>query len=170
MGRPPVKSTRALVKAKLVAEAKFMNSNIGKEVWTRQQIERLIEKIDPLELIAVIGGTVVIYDLIKSIPELMALAVEYTAWSRAMLVISAMPLFSWIIEKINPGALENDLKIELTAEQKAQFEAVKKEFDPVILVKSFVISYLMIKHSGQIINGVGNMTGFVASMLGAKVV
>jgi len=170
LGRPPVKSTKALVKAKLDAEARFDKTALGKEAWSREQIEKMLDKIDPIELMAVISGTVIIYDLIKSLPELSALAVEYSAWGRALLAISAMPLITFIINKINPGAIESDLRIELTEEQKAQFAEMRKEFDPVVLVKSFAISYIMVKHSGQIISGVGNITGFVASMLGGKLV
>jgi len=49
MGKPPIKTTKALVKAKLTAEAKFLKSNIRREMWLRQQLERFLDKIDPVE-------------------------------------------------------------------------------------------------------------------------
>jgi len=156
MGRPPVKSTRALVKAKLVAEAKFMNSNIGREVWLRSQVERLIDKIDPLELTATIAGAFVVYDLIKSMPELLAQA-------RVTTIIAVSPILAVLIDKLLGG-------IAITSEQQAELDKIRNQPDFMLFVKSFVISYLMIKHSGQIINGVGNLTGFIAGMLGLKAV
>jgi len=156
MGRPPVKSTRALVKAKLVAEAKFMNSNIGREVWLRAQVERLIDKIDPLELVATVSGAFVVYDLIKSMPELLAQA-------RVTTIIAISPILAILIDNLIGG-------LALTQEQQAELDKIRNQPDFMLFVKSFVISYLMIKHSGQIINGVGNLTGFIAGMLGLKAV
>jgi len=152
MGKPPIKSTKALVKAKLTAEAKFYKSNEGREVWLRSQVERLIDKIDPLELMATVCGTFIIYDLIVSTPELMA------EW-RARVIIAASPALAFIIDKFLGG-------IQMTAEQKAQYEKIKNTPDFELYIKCFAISYVMIKHSGQIVNGVGNLTKFVAGMIG----
>jgi len=156
MGRPPVKSTRALVKAKLVAEAKFMNSNIGREVWLRQQVEKLIDKIDPLELVSTVMGAFVVYDLIKSTPELVAQAKVTT-------LIAISPILAVIVDKLLGG-------LAISQEQSEELARIRDTPDFMLFVKSFVISYLMIKHSGQIINGVGNLTGFIAGMLGMKAV
>jgi hypothetical protein len=76
MGKPPVKSTKALVKAKLSAEAKFYKSNEGREVWLRTQVERLIDKIDPIEAAAILSTTVVVHDLINKTNEFTIAAKE----------------------------------------------------------------------------------------------
>jgi len=156
MPRPPIKSTKALVKAKLVAEAKFMNSNVGREVWLRSQVEKLIDKIDPLEITATIAGAFVVYDLIKSTPEMLAQA-------RVTTLIAISPLLAIIVDKLLGG-------LAITSEQQAELDKIRNTPDFMLFVKSFVISYLMIKHSGQIISGVGNLTGFIAGMLGMKAV
>jgi len=156
MGRPPVKRERAMIKAKLTAEAKFSKTPLGRELWLREQVEKLIDKIDPLELAAVVTGTFVIYDLIKSIPEMLAQA-------RITALVSISPFLAIIIDRLFGG-------LELTNEQKAEIEAIKNTPDFMLFAKSFVLSYMMVKHSGQIISGVGNLTSFVAGMLGMKAV
>ena len=153
MGRPPTKSTKALIKAKLTAEAKFYKSNIGREVWLRTQVERLIDKIDPLELAAAIGGTIIVYDIIKGTEELIV-AVSY--WK-------GFPgSIKWFETIIN--------KTELDEESKKLIQSIKDTPDFNLYIKSFVISYMMVKHSGQIISGVGNVTSFISGMFGLKAI
>ena len=153
MGRPPTKSTKALIKAKLTAEAKFYKSNIGREVWLRTQVERVIDKIDPLELAAAIGGTIIVYDIIKGTEELIV-AVSY--WK-------GFPgSIKWFETIIN--------KTELDEESKKLIQSIKDTPDFNLYIKSFVISYMMVKHSGQIISGVGNVTSFISGMFGLKAI
>jgi len=156
MGRPPVKRERAMIKAKLTAEAKFDKSPIGREVWLREQAEKLIDKIDPIELLAAIGGMFIVYDLIKNTQEMLVVASSRLGWA------GYSPIFTIIIDMFGG--------FDLTAEQKAEIEKIRTSTDIGLYIQSFVISYAMIRHSGQIISGVGNMTSFVAGFLGMKAV
>jgi len=160
LGRPPVKSTKALAGAKLAGEAKFYKSKQGREAWTRAQVERMIDKIDPLELLAVGASTFIVYDIIKSTPEMLAQAKSFVLTPP---FASAIPFIALIYDRIWGDAT-------LTDEQKAQFKAIQDEADFPLFVKSFAIAYILVKHSGQIISGVGNVTGMIAGFLGLKVV
>lgn len=156
MGRPPVKTERAMIKARLVAEAKFNRSPIGREEWTRHQIEKMLDKVDPIELLAVIGGTFIVYDLIKHTQELLVVASSRLGWA------GYSPIFTIIVDLFGGT--------KLTDEQKSELERIKNSTDIGLYVQSFAISYMMVRHSGEIISGVGNLTGFVAGALGLKVV
>lgn len=156
MGRPPVKSTKALIKAELDAKAKFKLSPKGIE----SSLIEMINRIDPIEALAVVSGTFVVYDIFKSTPELLAQAKSFLFTPP---VAVAWPIVSIIIERIWGNQ-------ELTEQQKADLLKIKNEVDPVLMVKSFFIAYILVKHSGQIIAGVGNITGFIAGFLGLKVV
>jgi len=143
------------VKAKLDAEARFDKSALGREQWLREQAEKLIDKIDPLELTATVAGAFVIYDLIMATPEFLAEA-------KKIAIISVSPILAIIIDKFLGG-------IELTAEQKAEYQKLRETPDFILFIKSFAISYMMIKNGGQIISGVGSITKFVAGALGLEV-
>ena len=156
MGKPPIKSTKALLKAELDTKAKFALSTKGIEAALIDSINR----IDPLELMAVASGSLVVYDIFKSTPELLAQAKSFVFTPPIAVTI---PIITLIIERIWG-------KQALTDVQKTEFEKIKNEFDLVLLVKSFFISYILVKHSGQIIAGVGNITGFIAGFLGLKAV
>jgi hypothetical protein len=155
LGRPPVKSTRALVKAKLEAEAKFKTSEKGLSL----ALIEMMDRIDPLELLAVASGTFMVYDIIKSTPELLAQVKQFIFTPP---VAVAWPLVSILVNKIFGSQ-------ELTLEQQQQLDQLKNEPDLMLFVKSFFISYVIVKHSGKIISGVGNITGFIAGFLGLKV-
>jgi len=146
----------ALTKAKLVADAKSYKSIAGREVWLRGQIEKLIDKIDPLELIAVVAGTFIVYDLIKNTQELLVAANSRLSWA------GYSPIFTMVIDLFGG--------FTITAEQKAEIERIRNTPDVGLFIQSFAISYMMIRHSGQIISGVGNLTSFVGGALGLKVV
>lgn len=156
MGPPPVKSTKKLIKAELEARAKFKLSPKGIEA----SIIDMINRIDPIEALAVISGTFVVYDIFKSTPELLAQAKSFLFTPP---VAVAWPIISLIIDRIWGNQ-------ELTEAQKADLAKIRKEVDPVLMVKSFFIAYILVKHSGQIIAGVGNITGFIAGFLGLKAV
>jgi len=96
-----------------------------------------------------------VYDLIKNTQEMLVIASSRLAWA------GYSPLFTLIID-IFGG-------FEITDEQKAELERIRGTPDMGLYVQSFAISYMMIKHSGQIISGVGNLTSFVGGALGLKV-
>jgi len=63
---------RIRTKAGLEAHAKFNRSALGLEA----AVIRMIDRIDPLELLAVSATTFIVYDTIKNIPELTAAAYQ----------------------------------------------------------------------------------------------
>ena len=109
---------------------------------------------------AVASGALVVYDIFKSTPELLAQAKSFLFTPPVAVTI---PIISLIIEKIWGNQA-------LTDAQKVEFNKIKEELDMVLLIKSFFIAYILVKHSGQIIAGVGNVTGFIAGFLGLKAV
>jgi len=156
MPRPPVKSTKALTKAKLETEAKFKLSKKGIE----SALVDMINRVDPIELMAVTCGTFVVYDIVKSIPELSARAADFLFTPP---IGVAWPILSVIIDRLFGDQ-------DLTSEQIEELRRIRDTPDFFLFIKSFFISYILIKHSGQIIAGVGNITGFISTFLGLKVV
>jgi len=142
-------------RARLKAEAAFKKSPQGLE----KIILDMMDRIDPLELLAVFSGTFVVYDIVKSVPELLAGMKSFLFHSPISL---AFPLANIIISRIWGDQ-------ELTTAQKEEFKKIREELDPILFVKSFFMAYILVKHSGQIIAGVGNVTGFIAGFLGLKI-
>lgn len=72
MPRLPKKRTNVLAyeeeKGKLKAR-RLDKKKVNMEVWIREQIEKLIDKIDPLELFAVAAGTIIVHDVIFKADE-----------------------------------------------------------------------------------------------------
>ena len=148
--------TKIETKARLDAESSFRLSAKG----IKTTLVKMMDRIDPIEALAVVSGTFVVYDIFKSTPELLAQAKSFLFTPP---VAIAWPIISLIVDRIWGNQ-------ELTAQQKVDFQKIKEELDPVLMVKSFFIAYVLVKHSGQIIAGVGNITGFIAGFLGLKVV
>jgi len=76
MGPPPVKSTKKLIKAELETRAKFKLSLKG----IQSSLLDMVNRIDPVELLAVVSGTFIVYDIIKGTPEMMAQAKVFTTY------------------------------------------------------------------------------------------
>lgn len=147
---------RIKVKANLEAQAKFNRSAKGLEA----SIVRMIDRIDPLEFLGVAATSFMVYDIIKSTPEMLAQA---KAFLFTPPIAVAIPFISILIERLFGSQ-------EITEEQKIQLNQLRDEADLMLFVKSFAIAYILVKHSGQIISGVGNITGFVGTFLGLKAV
>lgn len=157
----PTKRARVLTTiettARFKAEAKFKLSPKGLNL----ALVNMIERIDPLELLAVVAGTFMVYDIIKATPEMLAQAqLTFTDTAKNLFLGVFAPLYDAIFSP----------QTTLTPEQQAKFKEIRDTPDIVLFMKCFAISYIMIKHSGQIISGVGNMTGWIASFLGLKAV
>jgi hypothetical protein len=143
-------------KAQLDTEARFRHSRLGME----NSVLKMIDRIDPLELLAVSASTFIVYDIIKSTPEMLAQA-------KSMLftppIAMTLPFVSLLIDKLFRDQT-------LTDAQKAELQKIREEPDLVLFIKSFAIAYIMVKHSGQIINGIGNITAFISGFLGLAVI
>jgi hypothetical protein len=162
MGKPPVKSLRALTKAKLLAEARFAKSNVGREVWLRERTAKLIDNIDPLELIASAGLGLTVYDLIKSSPSV-------------MISIKTMVKENPWIAMIPSGILQSILyyiftstTTPITEEQKQEIIKIRDTADYLLLLKCFGIAYLVI-HTNMAGNDPKMALGVILSFFGLEV-
>ena len=70
MGKPPLKSTKALIKAELVAKAKFQASTLGIQTALIDSLQDMIAKIDPLELAGITATAIVVKNFIQGTEEL----------------------------------------------------------------------------------------------------
>jgi len=146
-------------KATLDAEARYRKSRLGLE----SSLIRMIDRIDPLELLAVSATTFIVYDTIKNIPELTAAAYQTVFID----IAKYQPLIYFANEIVK---LLNGSDFQLTPKQSEQLKTIKETPDLVLFVKSFAIAYILMKHSGQIISGVGNMAGAIGGFFGLTVV
>lgn len=140
----------------LVSEARFRASSLG----MKDALVRMIDKIDPLELISTVGLTFVVYDLIQSSEVLLA----------KFALTEPPPLFviPWIgqIEQIFISLIDNKTP---TPEQQTQLDKLKT-VSPVLFLKSFAIAYFLIKNGASILNSAQGITGAIAGFLGLGVV
>ena len=161
MGRPPIKSTKALtmarVQGELEATRRWKATQAGIASSARDHIGRMIDKIDPVELLGVVGTSLIIYDLLKSTPEFYTAVKTDVAQAWADLF---EPL-GWEIEvwKLLTGSTT---EIKLTPDQEAAFEKTKNEIDYVLMLKSFGLATILIRN-GQAIT---NLATYVGSALG----
>jgi hypothetical protein len=164
LGRPAVKSTKALtmarVEGELAAKAKWKNSKKGWETSLRDHIGLMIDKIDPLELVATLGLTMVVYDLIQNSNELLA-KFALTEPPPAFVI----PIIGQI-EQILIAQIDNK---QLTPEQQAQLDSLKTA-DPTLFLKSFAIAYFLMKNGSSILNSTQGITGAIAGFLGLGVI
>jgi len=123
----------------------------------------MIDRIDPLELLAVSATTFIVYDTIKNIPELTAAAYQTVFID----IARYQPLIYFANEIVK---LLNGSDFTLTPDQTEKLREIKETPDLILFVKSFAIAYILMKHSGQIINGVGNMAGAIGGFFGLTVV
>jgi hypothetical protein len=160
MGRPPVKATVALTKARveteLKAEARYRKSALG----LQDSLMKMIDRIDPIELIACLGLTFVVYDLIQNSNELLT-KFSLTESPPAFVIPIAGQLEQMIIALIDNKSL--------TPEQQAQIDSLKRP-DGILFLKSFAIAYFLIKNGASILNSAAGITGAIAGFLGLGVV
>jgi len=105
-----------------------------------------------------------VYDLIKSTPELLVAAknsIISGIWG--FLDLTTSDIFNPIYEAVFGGMIQN-----LTTEQKAELERIRNTPDFILFIKSFAIAYLLVKHTGAIISGAGDLVKFIASLFALK--
>lgn len=146
-------------KAGLEASARHAKSKLGLEA----AVIRMIDRLDPLELLAVTATTFIVYDTIKNIPEL-----TIAAYKTVFIEIAKYQPLIYIANEI--FKLINGGELTLTPEQSKKLDEIKDTPDLILFVKSFAIAYILMKHSGQIISGVGNIAGVIGGFFGLKVV
>jgi hypothetical protein len=160
MGRPPVKSTKALIKAKLDAETSWENTAKGQKAQLNRSFLRMIDRIDPLELIATVGLTFTVYDLIQNSNELLTKFALTEPDPDFVIPIVGQ------IEQLLIVLIDNK---SLTPEQQTIIDSLKKP-NAFLFIKSFAISYFLIKNGASILNSASGITGAIAGFIGLGVV
>ena len=157
MPRLPIKRARVITtvetRARMKAEAKFRASSPG----IQDSLVRMLDRVDPIELIATIGLTLKVYEIIKSTPEFLAEA-------KMKIPMLVSPWLYLLYDRIW-GAQK-----DLSASEAAELKRIREEPDVLLFFESFAIAYLLIKHSGSIISGLGNISVFIAGFFGLKAV
>jgi hypothetical protein len=106
-----------------------------------------INKIDPLEAIAIIGTTIIVHDTILTTEGLLKKAHDYgLSWTMGLDL--SVPLSQWLGDILNLDT--------------------KKEKSPVdnwqLWLTSFALAFIIVRHAGALISGLTNFTG-MASLL-----
>lgn len=159
MGRPPVKSTKAITKAKLDAELSFNNTKKAKAKALEDAGLRMIDRIDPLELGATLGLSFVVYDLIQNTNELLT---KFSMTEPPPDFV--IPIFGQL-EQMLIVLIDNKT---LTADQAKILQDLKKP-DLFLFFKSFAIAYFLMKNGSNILNSTAGITGAIAGFLGLGV-
>jgi len=160
--RPPKKKTRVLAKAQREGELKAEIEHINKvfknkkhlKAWFTLRLQHLLEKIEPLKALAILGTTI----LIKSGIEWSEIAAE-ELFKKNSLIRTLMRManpFWFLAEGYIPEAPEQ-IK-----------EALDQPHVEVIQwIISFAVAYLIVEHGDAIINAGGNVLGVAKGLIGA---
>jgi hypothetical protein len=156
MGRPPVRSTKALVKAKLDAEATWKNTAKGRRQIVEDTLFRMVDRIDPIELIASVGLTFAVHQIIVESEEILIKA-------RGTGTINWLTIWGpgavTAISNITVAQIKEWLGLaSLTPEQLKELEYIKN--DPVPWLISFGIAYFLIHNGQQILSLPSTVAGF----------
>jgi hypothetical protein len=153
--RIPKKSTKILAKAraegevlgKLQAEEHFKGTQKGWMKSIRDHIGKIIDRIDPLEVGATVGLTVIIHELIMKTPELYKQAIGATEAFAA--------LATWFPRTVIPavGQIFNitmDATTQEANKQAMEYQKLLTQSEMWIWLVSFALAYILVKHGGQI--------------------
>jgi len=171
MGRPPVKSTYRVEKAKTRAhiQAEYeMQKKKPINVSVKEHIGKLIDsiKIDPLEVAAVLGMTFIVKEVIDGSEEL---------------IIKARAKGSWLQKNVGTAGTwfaaftAGPLLLYLTTpsdEDTPEIKALKEAFNSPTTemmewMAAFALSYIIVHNAGQLLGLLeGGITKIVPMLLG----
>jgi len=138
---------KATAKGELQGTAEFKATQRGLQTSLRNHVGKLIDKIDPMELISVIGMTVIIKTGIEWTEEILTQA-------------NAFYNVFWIVAPFK--------EILPSPYQQPSPEPPQDMDSPIVealeWVISFMCAYLIVHNFGQIVVGVSNITSSVLSM------
>jgi hypothetical protein len=166
LGRPAKKRCRAEAKAtrlgQLQAEYQFKKAHsIAKkpEDFLEEQGKKLLDKLDPLETVAIVGMTVLVHGVIISSKPLVEKTVQAFTTPEGYLQGFLSAGLAWVI----PPESVPWLGKKLVPEAKTLESLGVEEWQ--IWVISFTLAYIIIKHSGQLIGLMEKGLGSVVPML-----
>lgn len=166
MPRPPIKKTRVLAKAQrlgeLMAERQF-HKNKSLEESFREHIGKMIDRLDPIEAMAVGSSTLLIHQFIlKDTATLTKVAnafstLTYAATQPWMVWLQGMTSylgFGWLFG--GPPQMKTDESL-----------TGNPTLDQLMLwLLSFVIAVMLVKYGGQIFGMLGKGLGGMAGIIG----
>jgi len=162
--RPPIKKTRVLAKAQregeLKAEAQHRAKTFSNKkqfhIWLVERLENLVDKIDPLKLVATVAMTVFVKTGIEWTEDIVSTALGKDSLIRT--IASMLPILG-IIEAITP-----EIPPQITQEA---LDTPQVEFIEWLI--SFLVAYMLVEHAGEIIQAGGNLLGVAKGLIGGLV-
>lgn len=168
MPRPPKKKTRVTAKAfskgllqgQTEHDAKTFKNKKQLQVWLKDRLESLIENIDPLEIVAVAGLTILIKQGIEWTEDIPLTLLQKNSLIRTLMRF--VPLvglsFDIFVPDLPPEAIE----------------ALKKAMDSppmeiIQYVASFIVAFIIVRHADRIIEAGGNILGVAKGLMGALI-
>lgn len=152
---------KAEIKAEATALRQVKKKQTGLEI-IREYIDKALAKVDPMEAIAVVGGTLIIKNGIDWSEEILVKA-EQSKIPEILGLIVSFPtgfVYPYIIKE----ALDN-----MTAEEKAKKlkeAASSTQAEITEWLISFTLSYILIHNAGAILEATGNFVGAAKSLIG----
>lgn len=159
MPRPAKKKTRVLAEAQRTGELKAENKFRAKvfknkkqfQNWLVERLETLMKSIDPLELMAVAGTTVLIKQGID--------------WAQVAVATAEFNIFNKILTADWIGSFQAIIAwVQGSGEPEPQAPTGPELMEWVI---SFVIAFFLVRHGEALINAGGNMLGVAKGLIGA---
>lgn len=152
------------LKAEVERESKVFKLKKDTLVWVKQLIERVADKIDPFETIAILGVTGIVRYVIEENEILLARAMKMFNAPRMASVTTkgGLRFVTPIIWSFIPA--ETIKKEDLEGLDTLTFELFE-------WLLAFGIAYVIVRHGGTLLGllgeGFGNLSGIVGLMMGA---
>jgi hypothetical protein len=169
--RTKVKEEKALTKARIETEfkttAKMKASESGFFVSLRDHVGRAIDRVDPLEIAAVGSLTVLIHETILHDPSI--LTQISNVFSTTTTVISK-PWYAWlggIAGYFGLGFLfapESYIETTTTTPEAKPLESKLTDI-ALLWILSFAIAFIIARHFGNIVAGVGSAVGGLVGII-----
>ena len=166
MPRPAKKKTRVLAKAQKLGELqaeleweyKTLKNKKHLFVSIKNHIGKMIDKIEPMELIAVLGATYLIKTGIEWTEEILAGAAEF-----ANIVVKATQKYRFV-----DGAIQ----VILEPEGIPELAEIRQALDsaPVEIVEwllSFMVAYMVVHNFAAIVNAGGSILSLAKTLIGS---
>ena len=168
MPRPPKKKTyvvsKAAEKGRLDAQdehdSKLLSGRGKKRLLASlaTHIGKAIDRVEPLELVAVLGATVIVHNTIMNAPETLRY-IQQKALGGELGFFEKLLLYGPINWPMFTAARQVYGETE-----KAVTEGIEQQGEIMVWVISFVVAYLCIKHFGLIISTLGEMGKSILSL------
>lgn len=157
--RAAARKTKAEVKSKLAAEEEWTGTLQGRKKWFRDAVRKLIsdlgEKIDPLELMAILGLTWTVKQIMDiKFPDF-----------RSSIFVSGAAVPTWGIEGGLRG-LRDELAAGITGtETGIEWKQLLAFPDWQEWIVAFVIAFIVIRHGDALLASIGSLVKVVGLLL-----